>query len=49
MQEKLFHAIVEMKEDEALAPAREELKGGKDPLASAVLTLDEIDSLAAEL
>jgi len=32
MQEKLFNAIVEMKEDEALALAREELEGGKDPL-----------------
>ena len=32
MQEKLFNAIVEMKEEEALALAREELEGGKDPL-----------------
>ena len=32
MQEKLFNAIVEMKEDEALVLAREELEGGKDPL-----------------
>lgn len=32
MQEKLFDAIVEMKEDEALALAREELEGGTDPL-----------------
>jgi len=32
MQEKLYNAIVEMKEDEALALAREELEGSRDPL-----------------
>ncbi len=32
MQEQLYNAIVEMKEDEALALAREELEGGRDPL-----------------
>ncbi len=32
MQEKLFNAIVEMREDEALALAIESLEGGADPL-----------------
>ncbi len=32
MEEKLFDAIVEMKEDEALALAKEQLEGGADPL-----------------
>lgn len=32
MEEKLFDAIVEMKEDEAIALAKEQLEGGADPL-----------------